>query len=390
MMRAAPTLLCLGAGAEQLPAIERAEALGCRVAAVDVDPDAVGLRRCSSPHVVDIADYEAVLRIAADIGIDGVLPAPVGRHVVLAGLVNDTFGLIGPSREVAERCADKRLFGELTGRGARPLDERVELDPRVPPMSPPFVLKPVRGSGGRGVGRIDDASAWAVRCGSHDSSHYPDGVLLEPFCTGEPYGVDAMVQDGRVEVVLLRGKRLDFSHGILETAYLAFFDDDTSGLERRAGEALQALVDALGYGAGLLHADLVIDATRVHVIEMSPRPSGLHLSSLLLPASTGVDFLEQGIRQVCGQPIRLTRKRETCTALQYLALGPGRVERLPEPAALAAVDDWRIGFDVGEHLDAPITMNDLLRRGHLLVSGDSPSAVKATLEKTLCLFDIRR
>ena len=387
----AATLLCLGAGPEQLPAIERARALGCRVVAVDVDPDAVGFARCSDPRVVDVSDYEAVLGLAAAARVDGVLPAPIGRHVVLAGLVNDALGLVGPGAEVCERCADKRRFGELTGRGGRPLEPDEALSPDVPPLAPPFVVKPARGAGGRGVHRIGDAGDWAVWCAVHAAEEHPGGVLLEPFCPGEPHGVDAIVRNGRVHVALLRGKRLDFSHGILETAHHTF---GTAGSprERRVEATLQALVDALGYRDGLLHADLVIDDDAVHVVEMSPRPSGLHLSSHLLPASTGVDFLGLGIRQVRGEPFELAPSHAGCWALQYLALGPGRVEALPgreAREALPAIREWRIGVAVGERLDAPTTLRTLLSRGHLLARGDSPTTVLSRVDEALATFEIR-
>src|SRR5271163_533904 len=68
-----PSLLVVGAGPLQVPAIHEARALGIRSIAVDGNASAVGLALCDVPYVANILDAEAVSAIAERECIDGVM-----------------------------------------------------------------------------------------------------------------------------------------------------------------------------------------------------------------------------------------------------------------------------------------------------------------------------
>ena len=59
------TVLFVGAGRHQRRAIQQAKARKLRVAAVDRNPDAVGLQEADITRVVDFSDVEAVLKATA-------------------------------------------------------------------------------------------------------------------------------------------------------------------------------------------------------------------------------------------------------------------------------------------------------------------------------------
>ena len=61
-----PSLLVVGAGPLQLPAIHEARALGIRSIAVDGNASAAGLALCDVPYVADILDADAVSAIARE------------------------------------------------------------------------------------------------------------------------------------------------------------------------------------------------------------------------------------------------------------------------------------------------------------------------------------
>ena len=72
------TVLFVGAGRHQRRAILRAKELGLRVAAVDKNPDALGLQEADIAKVVDFSDVDAVLKATARIKLDGVLTVSAG------------------------------------------------------------------------------------------------------------------------------------------------------------------------------------------------------------------------------------------------------------------------------------------------------------------------
>ncbi|HEY7537507.1 MAG TPA: hypothetical protein VH721_05920, partial [Gaiellaceae bacterium] len=66
------TVLFIGAGRHQRRAIERAQELGLRVAAVDRNSEALGLQVANEARVVDFSNLERVLAAVQGLEIDGV------------------------------------------------------------------------------------------------------------------------------------------------------------------------------------------------------------------------------------------------------------------------------------------------------------------------------
>jgi formate-dependent phosphoribosylglycinamide formyltransferase (GAR transformylase) len=93
-----PSLLVVGAGPLQLPAIHEARALGIRSIAVDANASAVGLALCDAPHVADILDADAVCAIAKRENIDGIMTLCTDAPVSTVAEVGPAHG---PHRVVA-------------------------------------------------------------------------------------------------------------------------------------------------------------------------------------------------------------------------------------------------------------------------------------------------
>src|SRR6201995_846652 len=116
------TVLFVGAGRHQRRAILQAKEMGLRVAAVDRNPDAPGLKEADIAKVVDFSDVDAVLKATARLKIDGVLTVSADRAVPVVAAVAEARGLPGIGVETAHLMTHKgamrpRLAGS---RGPRP------------------------------------------------------------------------------------------------------------------------------------------------------------------------------------------------------------------------------------------------------------------------------
>ncbi len=101
-----PSLLVVGAGPLQLPAIHEARALGIRSIAVDGNASAVGLALCDAPYVADILDADAVCAIAKRENIDGIMTLCTDAPVSTVADVGHRMGLtcvIAPSGSARDR-----------------------------------------------------------------------------------------------------------------------------------------------------------------------------------------------------------------------------------------------------------------------------------------------
>src|SRR5581483_9881538 len=76
------TVLFLGAGRHQRAAIRRAKELGLRVAAIDGNPDALGLQDADVAEVVNFVEIPKAIAFAEKIRPDGVLTITSDRAVV--------------------------------------------------------------------------------------------------------------------------------------------------------------------------------------------------------------------------------------------------------------------------------------------------------------------
>ena len=95
------TVLFLGAGRHQRAAIRRAKELGYRVAAIDGNPDALGLEEADIADVVDFVEIPKAIESAERIRPDGVLTITSDRAVVSVAAVAEALDLPGIGVDVA-------------------------------------------------------------------------------------------------------------------------------------------------------------------------------------------------------------------------------------------------------------------------------------------------
>ena len=86
-------LMLLGGIRYLLPAIEAAHKHGCLVITVDYLPDNIAHKYSDEYHNVSILDKEAVLTLAQELQIDGILSYAVDPGVVTAAYVAEQMGL---------------------------------------------------------------------------------------------------------------------------------------------------------------------------------------------------------------------------------------------------------------------------------------------------------
>ena len=86
-------LMLLGGLRYLLPVIDAAHRLGHRVITVDYIPDNIAHKYSDECHNVSILDKEAVLRLARELAIDGIMSFAVDPGVVTAAYVAEKMGL---------------------------------------------------------------------------------------------------------------------------------------------------------------------------------------------------------------------------------------------------------------------------------------------------------
>ena len=382
-------VLSIGAGHEQIAAIKKASALGFRVVGVDGNPEAPGFQHCTEHYRIDIKDYLAVIALAKSKSIKAVIPSPLGKYITTVGRVNDELGLRGPSYETCRICSDKLLFNQAVGKVSQKVDV-ASIQGYQPTVAFPLVVKPNQGAGSRHVFRLEHEQAWKQWKAQLRPDEYPDGVLIEPYYVGTSLGVDAIIKDSELFIILIRKKEIASTTTILEVGYYTWHEIDQD-LYDALYPTLQRAVEKIALENGVVHVDVITHKDEVVIVEMSPRPSGLHLSSVLIPLSTGVDILSEGIKLVTGSNMSLARKYEKSWGIRYLNLDAGTVARVPtaqEIKSIAEESRCEINVHQGTNLTLATKVGDLLENGYVMVEGQSQAEVAIKIKRILALFQV--
>ncbi len=334
------TVLCIGAGLEQLPMIQLAQQMGLRVIAVDGNSQAVGLTIANRGVWMDLRDSQGVIQLARAERVRAVLPVPLGAILTTVGAVNDALGLCGISEQAARFCTDKTLTHRqlsATGLSTSPqilAADVAEIQAAVAEIGFPVVLKPRFGSGSLGVFVARTWSELQCYLPWHLQQRSSQQTLVEGFILGRELGIDGVMVGEQAQMLLIRDKEVTELPFRLPYAYLAPANLGSGKLlsDRLLDPAsitttLAQAASALGLQNCLVHADLILDQDgTAHVIDISGRPSGFNLSAKLVPAAIDVHPIQQAILLSLGEPADFHPKAQRGAVLRMLAAPTGRLQ----------------------------------------------------------------
>ena len=375
----------------------------------------------------------------------GDTPRPPGGGADLAGIVTSSeyfvavaaraavrLGLPGPDPGAVERCRDKRRQrAALAGAGVAVPAHFAAATPEEAAAAAveigfPVVVKPVDGTGSRGVRLCSDRAevrdhTAGLLSRRHDERGRPTigAVLVEEYVPGREFSVETF----GVEVVGITAKHLgpapwfvEYGHdfpadpapaamdpfltatGCGEGPYRALSATGCAeaGLTGRAREAsgpvgnlAVAAVGALGLGFGPAHTEIRLGPRGPVVIEVNPRLAGGRIPTLVRLA-TGLDLIGATVDVAIGEAAPLPRPGPGHASIRFLvAPQAGRVRRTGGVAAAAAVPgvvDVAIAARPGQRVGG--TGSFLDRVGHVIAAAPTAPAARSAAEAALSLLEL--
>jgi biotin carboxylase len=327
--------LFIGAGRHQRRAIERARELGLRVAAVDRNPDALGLRVADEGRVVDFSNPERMLAAVRDLQIDGVLTVAADSAVPVVAAVAAALELPGIGVETAHlmthKVAMRRRFAEAGVAQPRFAALRTLAERRraADAVGFPAVLKPADSGGQRGVFRVESLDE--VEAHLHEAiAGSPTGeAILEEFVEGTELNGIVIARGGDATVLTLsdrlRPPGIGFGVGWIHVYPPTIPADQLEESERVAAHSVRAL----GLQTGIAFPQLIASPDgRVIVVECAARIPGGQMADLVRHA-VGVDLVEVQLRMALGDelPDELVQPRfRQPLAIRFLTAEPGPLQ----------------------------------------------------------------
>lgn len=306
-------LMLLGGLRYLLPVIESAHQLGYYVITCDYLPDNIAHKYSDEYHNVSIIDKEAVLALARELQIDGIMSFAVDPGVVTAAYVQEQMGLpaFGPYESVCilqnkdrfRNFLTKHGFNVPKAKGFSSIEDAM-FEKYWYPW--PVIVKPTDSAGSKGVTRVErweDLRPALEIAFEHSLSKR---VIVEEFIekAGCSSDTDSFSVDGELKFVSFSAQRFDehAPNPYTPSAY-SWPSTMTKAQEAELASEIQRLLKLLGMRTSIYNIETRVGTNgKPYIMEVSPRGGGNRLAEMLRFA-TGVDLITNAARAAVGDEV---------------------------------------------------------------------------------------
>ena len=306
-------LMLLGGIRYLLPVIKAAHEQGYYVITADYIPDNIAHKFSDEYVNVSIIDKEAVLRVAREKQIDGIMSFGVDPGVVSASYVQNQMGLpsFGPfeSVEILQNKDKFRAF--LTEHGfnvpkAKGYTNAADAMADAAIWDYPIIVKPTDAAGSKGVTRVDEPSQLKAAVEYAFDKSLSGHIIIEDFIEkqGCSSDTDSFSEDGKLKFVSFCAQRFDLNatNPYTPAAY-SWPSTFTKEQEAYLTNEIQRLITLLGMKTNVYNIETRVGTNgEPYIMELTPRGGGNRLCEMLRYA-TGVDMITAMTRYIVGDSV---------------------------------------------------------------------------------------
>ncbi len=304
-------LLLLGGLRYLIPVIKSAHEQGYYVITCDYLPNNIAHQYSDEYINANITDKEAILKIAMDKQIDGIMSFAVDPGVLTASYVAEKMGLPGCPYKSVQILQNKVLFRNYLSengfnvpkaKGYKTYSDALQ---EIELFNFPIIVKPTDSAGSKGVSRVDhvkdlkDAFDFAFQNAILDKR-----VIIEEFIvqSGFSSDCDCFSIDNDLKYVSFSNQYFDpkAENPYTPSAYSWPSFIDAKHQEELVSE-LRRLVKLLNLGTSIYNIETRVGTDgKPYIMEVSPRGGGNRLSEMLRYA-TGVDLIKMAVKSAIGE-----------------------------------------------------------------------------------------
>ncbi len=306
-------LMLLGGIRYLLPVIRAAQEQGYYVITADYLPDNIAHKYSDEYVNVSIIDKEAVLKVAREKRIDGIMSFGVDPGVVAASYVQNKMNLpsFGPYESVCilqnkdkfRQFLTENGFNVPRAKGFGSLHEALDAKEWY---QYPLIVKPTDSAGSKGVTRVDcwdDMPKALEYAFDHSISNR---IIVEEFiekqgCSSDS---DSFSLNGELKVVTFSAQRFDENAaGAYVPAAYSWPSTMNMREESELRSELQRLLSLLNMNTSIYNIETRVGVNgKTYIMEVSPRGGGNRLAEMVRYA-TGVDMITACTRAAVGDTV---------------------------------------------------------------------------------------
>lgn len=306
-------ILLLGGSRYILPVIDVIHRMGHYAITCDYLPDNIAHKYSDEYHNVSIVEKDAVLKLAEELKIDGVMSFACDPGVVTAAYVAEKMGLpLSGSYKSVSILQNKKLFRKfLSDNGfnvpfAKGYKTYEAVFKDISLFKFPVIVKPTDSAGSKGVTRVNDTTClkdaveYAIKFSNSNE------FIVEEFIEKKGFSSDSdcFSVDGELKFFSFSKQYFDES---AENPYTpSAFSWPSSFSNQKQVEMvmeLNRLLKLLDMKTSIYNIETRegVDG-KMYIMEVSPRGGGNRLSEMI-KYITDVDLIENSVKAAIGEPI---------------------------------------------------------------------------------------
>ena len=338
------TLLIIGAGIEQVPAIVLAKKMGLYVVVSDMNPSAPGFKYADDYFLASTYDVKATVKQAIRFNktsrkINGVITVASDIPLTVAKVAK-ALDLPGNSIESATLAQDKLLMKQHFKKYGVPIPYFSQVNNKnnfkklIGSLGFPIVSKPADSRGARGVLLLNKNVdlEWAY---NYSKSFSPtQRVMIEEYLEGPQISTESFIYDG----FSITPGIADRNYGDLKK-YLPFILENGGTTPSQLPEFNQNAIKktaelaaaVLGIKRNSAKGDIVLTKDGPKVIEIAARISGGYFATDSIPLVTGVNLVKKVIEVALGRKPNLEElipKNEMVLVQRYFFPKTGKLKEI--------------------------------------------------------------
>ena len=312
-------LMILGAGYTQVPLHKAAQKLGYSTIAASIPGDYDSFNIADEIAYADISDPAAVIDAAKQFKADGVATCGLDLGMKAIGYVCEALALNGPSKSAAETVSDKYLMKKaLKASGVTTADffcihNETELEEAIKRLTFPVILKATDQMGGRGIFKSSTPDEARENFKKSMAATKKDYCLIEKFIDGPLFGVEAMIQNGKIIFMLPNNTEIFEGATNIPIGHSVPFNT----LDKH-GDAIKREVSAAIKAVGLdncpVNCDCILHGDEVYIVELTGRSGATGLSEMV-SLKYGINYYEVIVRLAMGDDVRPFFTNESDSAI---------------------------------------------------------------------------
>lgn len=353
-------IMILGAGIYQVPLIKKARELGFYTIVCSIEGNYPGFSCADKVYYVNTTDKEAILELAKEEQIDGICTTGTDVAVITIGYVCDQLGLSGVSFESAQIATNKanmkRCFWEnqVSTAAFYKVNSKEEALEAFDKLKKPVVMKIVDKSGSRGVCRVDEREQVVAIYEDELKQTDMPYIIMEEFVDGHEVGIDALVQNGEIKMMLPHDKLMYQSGKTTIPVGHILPLEMSENVMRKLDETAEKAIAAMRLNNCAVNMDVFVTADEdVYVIEVGGRCGATGIPEVMSIYS-GYNYYENILRIALGETVVTGEMNKTpCASVLFRAPNAGTLQGVyfPQMNEVEYGVDYEIGHCVSEMQD---------------------------------------